>query len=69
MCRDAYHVIPMSSADWRVVRTGAEKSTRNFKEKRKAVTFAIEISNKNKTEVIIHKPDGSIEREFNQKIA
>ena len=69
MCRDAYHVISVSSQDYRVVRTGAERSTKNFEKKVEAVSFARELGKKHKTEVIIHKQDGSIEREYNLKIA
>ena len=53
------HVIP-SGKEWAVKKSNSSKVTKNFDNQREAITHAIKIAIKQKSEVIIHGKNGQI---------
>lgn len=60
MAKKANHVVP-SSAGWSVKKSGAERASRTFDSKDKAVEYGRELSKNEKTELFIHKSNGMIQ--------
>lgn len=59
--RKSNHVIPSKAQGWSVKKSGATKATRNFNTKDEAVKYGRSISKSEKTELYIHKRDGTIQ--------
>ena len=55
------HVVPSKGTGWAVKKSGASKASKKFETKVEAVKYAKEISNREKTELYIHKKDGRIQ--------
>lgn len=56
------HVVPSkSNGGWAVRKSGAMKATKGFTKKEDAIKYARLISRKEKTELYIHRRDGSIQ--------
>ncbi len=60
MAKKSNHVVP-SSAGWAVKKSGAERASRVFETKDKAVDYGRELSKTEKTELFIHKSNGMIQ--------
>ena len=60
MTKKSNHVVPASSR-WAVKKSGAEKASRLFDTKEKAVAYGRELSKNEKTELYIHKSNGMIQ--------
>lgn len=58
--KKAHHVVPDSKGGWRVIKSGTEKASKRFDKKEPAVGYARDLSKKQKTELIVHKKDGTI---------
>lgn len=56
------HVIPGKNGGWSVKKSGAVRASKSFSDKNDAVKFAREVSKNQKTELYIHKKDGTIQR-------
>lgn len=54
------HVIPTAKGEWAVRKSGAEKATRIFDERKEAVVFARKIAKQQGSDVYIHRKDGTI---------
>ena len=54
------HVVPSKNNDWDVKGEGNTKATKHFDTKKAAIDYAREISNTQKSELIIHNKDGRI---------
>lgn len=61
MVKKANHVVPSKSRGWAVRKSGAIRATRSFETKKEAIEYARSISRKEKTELYIHKKDGTIQ--------
>jgi len=66
LSKKTHHVIPSPKSGWSVVRGGSKRVSRNFDNKKSAIDWGIKVSNNQKTELIIHKKNGSVDRERNQ---
>jgi hypothetical protein len=55
------HVVPNQGGGWSSKKSGASKSSKNFDTKKEAENWSREISKKQKTELVIHKKDGTIQ--------
>ncbi|MBM3327202.1 MAG: DUF2188 domain-containing protein [Calditrichaeota bacterium] len=55
------HVVPNLSGGWSVKRSGANRASRNFDTKDRAVSYARDVSRRQGSEVIIHGRDGRIQ--------
>ena len=60
MSKKSNHVVP-SPSGWAVKKSGAERASRTFPTKEKAVVYARELSKNEKTELYIHKTNGMIQ--------
>ena len=60
MAKKSNHVVP-SSAGWAVKKSGAEKASKTFATKERAVVYGRELSKSEKTELFIHKSNGMIQ--------
>ena len=54
------HVVPSKNNGWDVKGAGNTKATKHFDTKKAAIDYAREISNNQKSELIIHNKDGRI---------
>ena len=54
------HVVPSKNNGWDVKGEGNTKATKHFDTKKAAINYAREISNNQKSELIIHNNDGRI---------
>ena len=59
---DSHIVQPNGEGGWEVIRTGGSKAIKHFDKKQDAEKFARPISINQKTELIIKKLDGTIQR-------
>jgi hypothetical protein len=55
------HVIPSKSTGWAVKKFGADRAIKNFSTKEDAVKFGRSLSVSEKSELYIHKKDGTIQ--------
>lgn len=58
--RITHHVVPAPNGGWNVKRGGAERSSGHFDRKQDAIDRAREISQNQKSELVIHNQDGKI---------
>lgn len=54
------HVTPDGSGGWQVKGAGNSKATKKTKTQKEAINVAREIAKKQKSEIVIHRPDGRI---------
>jgi hypothetical protein len=63
MANKSYHVIPKSNGEWKVIKTGAERATGVYADKKGAVASAKTLVTKSGGgEVVIHSKDGRVSR-------
>lgn len=60
MAKKSNHVVP-SSSGWAVRKSGADRASRIFETKNKAVDYGRVLSKTEKTELFIHKSNGMIQ--------
>ena len=59
---DSHHVVPNPDGGWDVIRSGASRASRHFDTKADAVDVGREISRNQRTEFVVHRQDGTIQR-------
>ena len=57
-----HHVVPNPEGGWDVQRSGSQRSSGHFDKKNDAVDRGREISQNQKTELVIHRKDGTIQQ-------
>lgn len=62
MARKTRHVVPNSDGGWDSKKGGAERASKHFDTKKEAEQYSRELSRNEKSELIIHKKDGTIQR-------
>jgi Uncharacterized protein conserved in bacteria (DUF2188) len=60
MSRKSYHVSAAPNGEWSVRRGGAQRASRNFEEKSAAIEYGKTLSINNRSELVIHRKDGTI---------
>jgi hypothetical protein len=60
MAKKSNHVVP-STSGWSVKKSGADRASKIFDTKDKAVEYGRELSKNEKTELFIHKSNGMIQ--------
>ena len=60
--KKSHHVVPNPGGGWNVKRAGAKRASKNFSKKYEAVKWAREVSKRQKSELYIHRTDGTIQR-------
>lgn len=61
MARKSNHVVPSKDRGWSVRKSGASRASRSFVTKEEAVKYGKTISRGEKTELYIHKKDGTVQ--------
>jgi len=61
MNKKSNHVVSSKSGGWAVKKSGTAKASKVFTTKIEAKKYGVEISKKEKTELYIHKSDGTIQ--------
>ncbi len=59
---DTHHVVPDPNGGWNVKKGGGERASRHADTKAEAEKIARGISQRQKTELVIHGKDGKIQR-------
>lgn len=62
MVKKSHHVLPSSKGGWSVKKGGALKASKTFDNKTDAINYGRKASEKQKSELVIHKKDGTINR-------
>ena len=62
MSRKTHHVVPNPKGGWSVKKGGSSRASKTFKKKEDATGYAREVSKNQKSELVIHKKDGTIQR-------
>lgn len=62
MVKKRHHVVPSAKRGWIVRKGGALKASKTFNSKKDATKYARKVSKNQKSELIIHKKDGTINR-------
>jgi hypothetical protein len=62
--KKVYHVLPKEGGGWLVKEAAAKAPTAKYDTKPEAVTRAKALGVKAKAKVVVHKKDGSVERDF-----
>jgi len=60
MAKRTNHVVP-SSSGWSVKKSGSSRASKTFDNKEKAIDYARKISKTERTELYIHKKNGTIQ--------
>jgi len=61
MSKRSNHIVASKSGGWAVKKSGSARASRVFTTKEQAKKYGIVVSRKEKTELYIHKKDGSIQ--------
>ena len=61
MTKNTHHVIPAPDGGWSVIKGGFSRASRRFDDKNEAVDWARQVSINQKSELVIHKRDGTIQ--------
>lgn len=60
MAKRTNHVVP-SSSGWSVKKSGSTRASKTFDNKEKAIVYGCKLSKSEKTELYIHKRNGTIQ--------
>lgn len=60
MSKNTQHVVPNPTGGWSVKKGGALKATKTFKTQKEAISYARELSRSQRSELYVHKRDGTI---------
>lgn len=60
MARKTQHVVPSSKGGWNVKKGGSKRASGNFDTQKEAIEYATGISKNQKSELLIHRKDGTI---------
>jgi hypothetical protein len=61
MKKSSQHVVPSKDGVWKVKKSGADKATKSFTNKQAATTFAKGVAKNQKTELYVHRKNGTIQ--------
>jgi len=62
MAKKSHHVVPDPKGGWVVKKGGAERASKHFENKKSAVDYGRSVSRNQKTEFVVHRKDGTIQR-------
>jgi len=62
MAKKSHHVVPNPKGGWNVKRGGSVRASKHFDNKESAISWARSVSRNQKSELYIHKKDGTIQR-------
>lgn len=61
MTRKTRHVVPNADGGWDSKKGGAERASKHFETKKEGGNYSRDLSRKEKSELIIHKKDGTFQ--------
>jgi hypothetical protein len=61
MATKSHHVVPSPEGGWNVKKGGSDKASKHFDKKDQAVSYGREVSKNQKSELVIHGKDGTIQ--------
>lgn len=61
MSKRSNHVVASKSGGWAVKKSGSARASKVFRTKAEAKKYGVQVSKKEKTELYIHKMDGTIQ--------
>jgi len=61
MTRKSHHVVLNPEGGWNVKKGGADRASKTFAKKDRAIGFARKISKNQHTELVVHRKDGTIQ--------
>lgn len=64
----SHHVVPNPNGGWSVKKAGTDKASKVFEKKDPAITYARQVSRNQKTELVIHRKDGTIEQKDSHNV-
>jgi len=62
MPKNTHHVVRDPKGGWSVVRGGADRASKHFESKDDAIHWGQAVSRNQRTELVVHKKDGRVER-------
>lgn len=62
MAKKSHHVVPDPDGGWNLKRGGASRASKHFDNKADAVTYGRQVSRNQRSEFVVHKRDGTIQR-------
>lgn len=62
MAGSSHHIVPSPDGGWNVIKGGTTRASRHFEKKRDAVSWGREVSKNQRSEFVVHRRDGTIER-------
>lgn len=62
MSRNSHHIVPNPDGGWNVKKGGATRATKHFDKKDEAISWGREVSRNQRTELVIHRRDGTIQQ-------
>lgn len=62
MPNDNHHVVPNPNGGWDIRRSGSDRSSGHFDRKQDAVDRGRQISRSQRTELVVHGKDGTVQR-------
>lgn len=62
MSRKSHHVVPDPDGGWNVKKRGSKRASKHFDNKEAAVSWGREVSRRQRSEFVIHKRDGTVQR-------
>jgi hypothetical protein len=62
MANKSHHVVPAPDGGWNVKKGGSERASKHFEHKVDAEKYARNVSINQKSELVIHKRDGTIQK-------
>ena len=60
MAKSSHHVVPAPDGGWSVKKGGAERASKHFEKQTQAIDWARNASKNARTELVIHRRDGTI---------
>ena len=60
MARKSHHVVPDLNGGWNVRKGGSDRASKHFDKQEDAIDWAREVSRNQRSELVIHRRDGTI---------
>lgn len=64
MARKSYHIIAAVNGGWKVIKSDAERSARNFESQKDAIKYGKSLSKAHAADLFIHGKDGRLSRKM-----
>ncbi len=62
MSKISHHVVPALKGGWNIRKGGSDRASKHFDNQKEAIDWARNVSINQKSELVIHRRDGTIQR-------